>query len=68
MKVYFVIMDNCSFNHVQDTINLIHSVGRLLLFLPPYSPDLNPIEECLSKVKIFLKEHEQLGITIQEHR
>ena len=33
-------------------------MGALVVFLPPYSPDLMPIEECFNTVKLFLKEHE----------
>jgi len=36
-------------------ISHIQSTGALVHFIPPYSPDLNPIEECFSKVKAFLK-------------
>ena len=39
-----IIMDNASFHKSQKTKNLIESVGCEILFLPPYSPDLNPIE------------------------
>ena len=53
-----VIMDNCSVHHVSEVLELLHSVGVFVIFLPPYSPDFNPIEECFSKVKIFLREHE----------
>jgi transposase len=38
--------------------SIITSVGALVNFLPPYSPDLNPIEECFSKVKSCLKSSE----------
>ena len=34
---------------------MIAQVGALVHSLPPYSPDLNPIEECFSKVKSHLK-------------
>ncbi|MFN5609385.1 MAG: transposase [Holosporales bacterium] len=40
-----VIMDNAVFHKSQKTKDLIESVGAKLLFLPPYSPDLNPIEK-----------------------
>ena len=50
-----VIMDNCSIHHIQQTVNMIHEVGALVHFLPPYSPDYNPIEEAFSKVKSTLK-------------
>ena len=50
-----VVMDNCSIHHVDETVRMIQEVGALVLFLPPYSPDYNPIEEALSKVKLLLK-------------
>ncbi len=53
-----VILDNCSIHHLRDVVELIHSVGALVVFLPPYSPDLMPIEECFNKVKLFLVEHD----------
>lgn len=46
-----MIMDNCSIHHVQEIVEIIDQVGAILLFLPPYSPDLNPIELAFSKVK-----------------
>lgn len=49
-----VILDNCAIHHVRDVVDLIHSVGALVVFLPPYSPDLMPIEECFNKVKHFI--------------
>lgn len=53
-----VILDNCSVHHVQGVVSMITEVGALVHFLPPYSPDLNPIEECFSKVKSQLKSME----------
>ena len=50
-----VVMDNCSAHHVSGIKNLINQTGALLHFLPPYSPDLNPIEECFAKVKMCIK-------------
>lgn len=55
------ILDNCSIQYLQDIVHLIHSVGALVIFLPPYSPDLMPIEECFNKVKLFVKEHEAVA-------
>ena len=45
---------------------LINSVGALLLFLPPYSPDLNPIEETFSAAKSFLKANEAIASTSRD--
>jgi len=43
-----VIMDNTS---VEGIVKVIQQVGAMVTFLPPYSPDFNPIEELFSKVK-----------------
>jgi transposase len=51
-----VIMDNASFHKSQKTKDLIKSVGCSLIFLPPYSPDLNPIEKFWANMKIWIKE------------
>lgn len=40
-----VIMDNATFHKSEKTQQLIERAGCTLLFLPPYSPDLNPIEK-----------------------
>ena len=50
-----VVMDNLSAHHVPQVAQLIHQAGAVLLYLPPYSPDLNPIEKLWSKVKAFLR-------------
>ena len=55
-----VIMDNCSIHHVDYVEQLFHDAGVLLLFLPPYSPDMNPIEHTFSKVKNYLRRHDEL--------
>ena len=48
-----IIMDNCSVHHITEVSYLLHQVGVLVLFLPPYSPDLNPAEEAFSFVSLF---------------
>ena len=50
-----VIMDNLSSHKRQRTRELIEAAGAELLFLPPYSLDLNPIEMVFSKVKQGLR-------------
>lgn len=50
-----VILDNCSIHHVSEVVKSIQDVGALLIFLPPYSPDYNPIEELFSKLKYNLR-------------
>ncbi len=39
-----VVLDSASIVHAGDSVQLIESIGALVLFLPPYSPDLNAIE------------------------
>ena len=53
-----VVLDNCSVHHVPEVVQSIEDVGCLVLFLPPYSPDLNPVEEAFSKVKTILKSYD----------
>ncbi len=54
-----VILDNCSIHYCQDALQTIQEVGALVHFLPPYSPDYNPIEEAFSKMKSSMKAMEQ---------
>ena len=50
-----VVMDNLSAHKGERVRKLIEDRGCELLYLPPYSPDLNPIEEAFSKVKRLLR-------------
>jgi len=50
-----VVMDNLSAHKGSRVRDLIEAKGCELLYLPPYSPDLNPIEEAFSKVKGLLR-------------
>ena len=50
-----VVMDNLSAHKSEKARLVIESRGARLEFLPPYSPDLNPIEKCWSKVKSALR-------------
>lgn len=50
-----VILDNLSSHKSERAESLIRSRGAWLLFLPPYSPDLNPIEMAFSKLKARLR-------------
>jgi transposase len=50
-----VITDNARAHKVKGVKELIESKGAKLVYLPPYSPELSPIEMCWSKVKQFLK-------------
>jgi len=50
-----VVMDNLGAHRPKRVRELIERRGCELIYLPPYSPDLNPIEEALSKVKHILR-------------
>jgi transposase len=50
-----VVMDNLSPHKSDPTLALIRNAGAQVLFLPAYSPDLNPIEKMWSKVKGLLR-------------
>lgn len=50
-----VVLDNLSPHKNPATIRLVEQAGARVRFLPPYSPDLNPIEKMWSKVKAALR-------------
>jgi transposase len=50
-----VIIDNLGSHKGKAVRRLIRSVGAKLFFLPPYSPDLNPIEQVFAKLKTLLR-------------
>ena len=52
---YIIVMDNASIHHLDRAYDFITGVGAKLCFLPPYSPDLMPLEEVFSKVKHILE-------------
>ena len=54
-KGQVVIMDNLSCHKMQAVKQAFEAANVDYLFLPPYSPDFNPIEECWSKFKAVLK-------------
>ncbi len=51
----FVVMDNLSSHKSAEALEAIESVGAHVVYLPPYSPDLNPIEMDFSKIKQLLR-------------
>ena len=58
-----VVMDNLSSHKRAAVKAAIESVGAELRFLPPYSPDLNPIEKAFSKLKSMLRKAQRRTIT-----
>jgi transposase len=49
-----LVMDNASFHHSERVEQLCADAGVKLVYLPPYSPDLNPIEEFFAVLKAFI--------------
>jgi transposase len=66
-----VVMDNLSVHKSESVRELIEAAGAHLLYLPPYSPDFNPIEEAFSKIKNLIRKagarvHEALVVALGE--
>jgi transposase len=71
----YVVMDNVGFHKNDLIIKLIESTGAKVVFLPPYSPDLSPIEKMWSKIKEIIRRakprskaefHNALSIALHE--
>jgi transposase len=54
-KGSYVMIDNCSIHKNIEIEKMIEEAGGKVLYLPPYSPDFSPIENCWSKVKSILR-------------
>jgi transposase len=50
-----VFLDNVKFHYSERAVNLTEAAGASVEYLPAYSPDLDPIEECISKIKAILR-------------
>jgi len=60
-----LVMDNAKIHHDEEMINLIERIGCRILFLPPYSPDYNPIELAFSTLKAWFKGNRDLWKHVQ---
>ena len=58
-----VIMDNLPAHKAVGVRDAIEAAGARLMFLPPYSPDFNPIENAFSKLKALLRAKAERTIT-----
>ena len=56
-----VVLDGLGAHRTEKVRELVRAKGADLLFLPSYSPDLNPIEEAFSKIKTLLVRKEEGG-------
>ena len=58
-----VVMDNASVHHYEEVVDIVTGVGAIIRFLPPYLPELNPIENAFSKVKAFLRANDSVYLS-----
>ena len=58
-----VVMDNLSSHKRPEVCALIEAAGGRVLYLPPYSPDFNPIEKAFAKLKAMLRAAEQRTVS-----
>ncbi len=64
-------MDNCSIHKSAEIATLIEQAGASLIYLPPYSPEFSPIENCWSKIlslvrSIGARNYPDLSTAIEE--
>ena len=50
-----IVMDNARIHHDNELIELLEGLGCRVVFLPPYSPDFNPIETAFSTIKSWIR-------------
>jgi transposase len=55
LKGDLVLLDNVKFHYSERAVDLIKWSGAKVLHIPAFSPDFNPIEECISKIKALLR-------------
>jgi transposase len=63
-----LVMDNLNVHKVEGVLTRVEAVGARLLYLPPYSPDLNPIEEAWSKLKQIGPGRTRYSTSARRHR
>jgi len=54
-----LIMDNLSAHHFRGLREMVEARGRRLVYLPPYSPDFNPLEEGFSAMKAWIRRNRE---------
>ncbi|XP_031565977.1 uncharacterized protein LOC116301108 [Actinia tenebrosa] len=55
-----IIMDNCIIHYSDVVTNAVRNKGGIIMFLPPYSPDFNPIEDCFNFCKKWLQRNQEV--------
>jgi len=62
-----VVMDNLAAHKVDGVRQLIENAGAALCYLPPYSPDFNPIEQCWAQLKQKLRKLKARSVSTLEN-
>ena len=52
-----IVMDNARIHHDNELVALLEGLGCHVVFLSPYSPDFNPIEEAFAELKAWMKKN-----------
>ncbi|CAB4024420.1 Hypothetical predicted protein [Paramuricea clavata] len=63
-----VVMDNAAIHHVPEVVEVINRAGAIVRFLPPYSPDLNPIEQAFATAKHFIRENDVVYLATTQQK
>ena len=53
-----ILADNAAIHHTREVVDAINATGALLIFLPPYSPDLMPCEELFLQSKNYIRQND----------
>src|SRR5437660_1115159 len=61
-----LVLDNARIHYDEEWISIVEGLGGRVLFLPPYSPDFNPIETVFSVIKSWLKRHRDFVLTCDD--
>jgi transposase len=61
-----IIMDNCSTYRDPALLEIVRMAGYELLYLPPYSPDLNPIKQTFNVLKAWIRRHRALAVAFSD--
>ena len=64
-KDYYLLMDNVSFHKSKEIVDLVNEHNNIL-YIPPYSPQFNPIEELFSQLKNYIRKGNSLIDSIKK--
>ena len=59
-----VILDNAKIHMFKELENAIYQCGARIIYLPPYCPELNPIEVCFGRLKAWIQKHANLAFPL----